>query len=126
MRLPFPRKKAGVLRVRKLADRTATPTPSGTYPFVGLKVVSAPPFCHIPTSFVTRGRDEGWLEVENPRLVERRGGPADEPWKVRHVFTHADAIVLTGTDGDVRYTVTRQPDKYEDGVEHFYGAKLDG
>jgi hypothetical protein len=57
---------------------------------------------------------------------------------------HADAIILKTTDGDVRYRVTHQPDKYVDGgkdtdkvttehyeagntrVDHFFDLKLEG
>lgn len=143
------------LRVRKLADRSVgervtrydpetgaaflvnpeTGEPEN-WPFAGLVVEQAPKQCEIPTVFVTGGVAEGWIELENPRMVHRPGGPPEEPWRVTHTFTHADAIVLKAVDGDVRYRVVEQPDKWpaekndeDEGfggdVRHFYLAKLE-
>jgi hypothetical protein len=132
------------LRVRKLADKTGEPLPDGTWPFAGLEVEHAPKTCRVSTTWVRKGQNEGWLEVENERPVLRPSGPADDPWRGSpHVFNHVDAVVLKTIDGDVRYRVTRQPDKYavsgdEDSVtpdvyaagdtqvDWFYELKLEG
>jgi hypothetical protein len=122
----------GSLRVRKLADysvgtrvrrfnpdtgephlvnpETGQPEP---WPLLGLEIEGEPPSeCSVPTSWVTRGSAEGWLEVVKPSVVHRPGGPPEDPWRVTHTFPHAEAIILKCLDGDVRYDVVRQPDKY--------------
>ena len=123
-----------VLRVRKLADKTegervvrfdpvtgerklVNPYTAGdaheAWPLAGVQVEGdAPAVCSVSTSFVSNGIDEGWIELVNARPAHRPGGPPTNEWKVTHTFMHADAIVLKTVDGDVRYQVTRQPDKY--------------
>lgn len=116
-----------VLVVRKLADRTvpvarfdqatgeplADPEP---YTFAGLRIENpggAPAATSVSTAFVNRGRVEGWLSVEGEEVVHRPSGPAAAPWSTPpHTFTHHDVIVLHTIDGDVRYRVVHQPDKY--------------
>jgi len=116
--MPDPR--AG-LRVRKLADKT-TPTydPTGErepWPLAGLAIEGdVLTRVRVPTSFVDLGRNEGWLSVEGETVVHRPGGPPANPFAVTHTFKHLDAIVLHTIDGDVRYRVTHQPDKYADGA----------
>ena len=93
------------LRVRKLADSERN--------FAGLQIegeIAAQTL--LPVSFVVRGQGEGWLELENPSMVFRPGGPREEPWRVTHTFTHADAVVLHTVAGDVRYRVLSNPDKW--------------
>lgn len=81
----------------------------------GLTVVGEPPAAaRVPTSWVQRGTAEGWLAYENPRPVHRYGGPPGQEWQVTHTFIHADAVVLKCADGDLRYRVVHQPDKYAD------------
>lgn len=82
------------------------------WPLAGIVVEHAPEVTEIPTSWVATGIAEGFVELENPRLVERPGGPPEHPWRVRHAFTHADAIVIGTREGDVRYRVLEQPDKW--------------
>lgn len=85
------------------------------WPLLGLAIEGdAPRVCRVPTSFVVRGQGEGWLELENARMEFRPGGPPEDPYRVTHAFTHADALVLKCVDGDVRYSITHQPDKYAD------------
>ena len=106
------------------------------WPFGGLVVENAPKTCEIPTSFVATGLEEGWLSLENPRMVHRSGGPPTNPWTVTHSFLHGDAIVLHAVDGDVRYKVVSNPDKWpaeknerDEGfggeVRWYYEAKLE-
>lgn len=136
------------LRVRKLADRSegerierfdpvtgakklvnpATPGDDHEpWPLLGLAIEGEPPAeCRVPTSFVGAGMEEGWLTAINPRPAHRPGGPPTNPWKVTHTFLHADALVLHTVDGDVRYRVTRQPDKYAvvDYMTGPYGGRI--
>lgn len=162
----------GLLRVRLLPDKTTenrvqrwNPETGETYltdpgtwrredpstwvdkpwPLLGMAVIGDPPAaCNVSTAFVERGIAGGWIELEGEHIVHRPGGPADRQWKVTHTFTHADALVLKTVDGDVRYRVVHQPDKYahhdsadddtpvlpEDyaagatRVDHFYGLEL--
>jgi hypothetical protein len=145
------------LRVRLLADRSGGEparsanlpgAPPGTWPLAGVRVEGEPPAsCRIPTSWVARGIAAGWLTGEGHQVVTRPSGPAPDPWrpdKLPHIFHHYSALVLHIIDGDLRYRVTHQPDKYAaDGadttpvtdamyaagatrVDHFYGVELEG
>ncbi len=153
------------LKVRKLADtrgqervvrydpetgerRLVNPATGRPEPWPLLGVVidgDTPAACDVPTSWVDRGRREGWIVLEGERAVVRPGGPPENPYLVDatkgipHVFVHADAVVLKLMDGDVRYRVVHQPDKYHDGpagtdavgdptarCDHFYGLELEG
>ena len=141
------------LRLRKHADRSGpeppyrlVPQDDGTvtrerdpWPLLGLEVLDAPARVKVPTSFVARGRAEGWITVEGERPVHRPAGPADDPWRATHTFVHLDAFTIHTLDGldDVTYRVTHQPDKYDDEtgepsdnagdptthVDHFYLAE---
>lgn len=86
------------------------------WPLAGVEVVGEPPKeCRVPTTWVLMGRREGWIELEGEQVVHRPGGPPDEPWRVTHTFVQGDVLVLKCVDGDVRYRITRQPDKYVEG-----------
>ena len=107
------------------------------WPLAGIRIEGeAPKETCVATSFVTKGQAEGWLTVENPRMIHRPGGPNEEPWRITHTFQHADAVVLHTVDGDVRYLVVDQPDKWpaeknelDEGwggeVRWFYRLRLD-
>lgn len=145
------------LRVRKLADRSGGEparwgsqpgSPPGTWPLAGVRVEGEIPSpCRLPTSWVARGIAEGWLTGEGHQVVLRPSGPADNPWrpdKPPHVLHHFDTLVLHTVDGDVRFRVVHQPDKYADPgdddtpvtedvyaagatrVDWFYGVELEG
>jgi hypothetical protein len=109
------------LRVRILADKTgdlgsdpATGEPA--WPIRGLQIEGKPPkACRLPTSFVDKGVTRGYVRLEGERVEHRPGGPPADLWRVTHTFRHADAIVLDTVDGEVRYRVVHQPDKYVDG-----------
>lgn len=55
-----------------------------------------------------------WVELEGTSVVHRPGGPEQAPWSVTHTFIHAKSILFHFKDGDVRYVVAHQPDKYTD------------
>lgn len=109
------------------------------WPFAGIAIEGTPPkVTTASTTFVSKGVDEGWITLEGERMAHRPGGPAQKPWAVTHSFLHADAVVIHTVNGDVRYRVTEQPDKYHDGpegtdaigdpsadVRHFYALKLE-
>lgn len=81
---------------------------------------------------------EPWIELVNARPVFKPAGPPEDPWRGTHTFVHCDELVLHLADGDRRYAVTHQPDKYDDEtgmpsdnagdptthVDHFYVAEL--
>jgi hypothetical protein len=141
------------LRVRKLADKSqgtrvvryhpetgerhlvnpATNEPE-PWPFAGLAIEgNLPKVTSVSTTFVNRGRAEGWLELVGEKVVHREGGPPEDPWRVTHTFVHASALVLKTVDGAVRYRVVHQPDKHDDAdepsgkrVDWFYGLELEG
>lgn len=127
------------LTVRKLADRSSgtrevrfdpvtgakklvNPETPGEdhepWPLLGVRVEGeAPEETQVPTSWVDKGIAEGWIVAVGGRPVVRPAGPTQDVWisshtGTPHVFMHYDALVIKTVDGDVRYTVTRQPDKY--------------
>jgi len=103
---------AAGLRIRKLADKTSDGPP---WPLAGVRLEGElPDECGVSTRFVAAGRVEGWIDVEGEQVVHRPGGPPEEPWRVTHTFVQADVIIFRFLDGDVRYRVTHQPDKYVD------------
>lgn len=118
---------------------------SEPWPLLGLQIEGETPRrCRVSTSFVERGVEEGWVEVEGEEFVHRPSGPAHSIWRTPpHTFRHADAFVLKCVEGEVRYRVARQPDKYVEGgaddpvtdeiyaagetqVDHFYDLELEG
>lgn len=70
----------------------------------------APPAIRISQKFVGAA---DWIEQTHARVVHKPAGPAEDPWRATHTFVHCDELVLHLLDGDVRYRVTRQPDKYD-------------
>lgn len=156
-----------VLTVRKLADKTSgervtrydpdtgekklvNPATPGDdhepWPLAGVQIIGTPPtVTTASTGWVDNAAREGWVTIEGQRAVVRPGGPPEDPYRVDpakgipHVFRHADALVLHTVDGDVRYRVVAQPDKYHQGpegtdavgdptadVRHFYVLELEG
>lgn len=152
-----------VLHIRKLADRSggqrvemydqatgerklvnpATPGQGHEpWPLAGIAIVGdVPEKTTVSTTWLDSAVDEGWARREGERLVRRPAGPANRPNAVSHTFVHCDEVVLSTVDGEVRYRVTHQPDKYvADGdddtpmtrehyaagnsrVDHFYGLE---
>lgn len=145
------------LSIRKLADRSTgeravrwdpetgekflyNPATPGfdhePWPLAGIAIEGdTPKHTIVPTSFVDGGLAEGWITVENQRAVMRSGGPPDNPWKVDrdlnipHVFSHGDALVLHTVDGDVRYRIVENPDKWpaeklDDTAETGFGGEV--
>lgn len=88
------------------------------WPLLGLRIEGdAPTRTRVSTRLVTRGIAESWLEGVNGQPVVRPAGPRQDVWnstqtQTPHVFTHYDEIIFRTVDGDVRYRVTHQPDKY--------------
>lgn len=113
------------------------------WPLAGVTLDEALPTAEVSTGFVAKAIAEGWAELEGEDVVHRPGGPLNNRWAVTHTMVQADAIVFHLMDGDVRYRVVHQPDKYvesgtdstkmtdqkyADGdsrVDFFYGLKLD-
>lgn len=85
------------------------------WPLAGVEIVDeAPRYTRVPVSWVAKGRAEGWITLEGEEVVHRPGGPVENLWGTTHTFVHADALVIHTVDGDVRYEVVHQPDKYAD------------
>ena len=72
-----------------------------------------PQYVTIPSRYLQNARNEGWVHVENERVAVKPKGPEEEPYKEVHVFNHIDAFTINAKSGDIRYVVTRQPDKYD-------------
>lgn len=91
------------------------------WPLAGIRIEGdAPRTTRVPTSWVSNGIAERWIEGVNGRPVVRPAGPTPDVWNssqtgAPHLFMHYDALVLKTVDGDVRYRVVHQPDKYTDG-----------
>lgn len=122
------------LAIRKLADRTSAeravrfdpetgekflydPTTPGfdpePWPLLGVRVEGgAPKHTVVSTTWVARARAEGWATLEGEEVVHRPGGPRENPWAVTHTFVHGKALVLHTVDGDVRYRIVTNPDKW--------------
>lgn len=102
------------------------------WPLAGVLLIEVPQSLIIPTSTVNAGRAEGWIELENAKVVHRSGGSEANPWAVTHTFEQGDALTFHTIEGDVRYKIVHQPDKYlDDGqpgearVDWFYLGELD-
>jgi len=113
------------------------------WPLAGVAFVGEiPEQTTVSARWLDRAVEEGWVRREGERLVRRPAGPSDAKMSSDHVFIHADEVVFDTVDGEVRYRVTHQPDKYvADGddetpmthehyaagnsrVDHFYGLEL--
>lgn len=114
------------LTLRKLADKSGDTLEDGSWPLVGLRIENdtLPAQTRLSTALVDAGIREGWIRVEGQRMVLRPAGPANDPWGPTaqgdkgHQFRHCDVIVFQTVDGDVRYRVVHQPDKYVDERDH--------
>lgn len=117
------------------------------WPLLGVMIMGDPPqTCTVSTSWVTTGISEGWLESDGATPIVRPSGVTQDQWSGQqqpHLFLHIETLVIKTVDGDVRYRVVHQPDKYaEDGddemlvtpdmyeagatrVDHFYGLVLE-
>ncbi len=85
------------------------------WPLAGIRFEGAPPAeTTVGTKYVAEAIAEGWLVGVGERLVHRPGGPPSNVWRETYTFAHYDELVFRTLDGDVRYRVTHQPDKYAD------------
>lgn len=102
------------LRLHKVADESKYQQGGpGPHPLAGVRILGDPPQSPAPsTTLVNQGIAEGWIIREGERPVVRPAGPRTQPWAQNHTFMHADAIIFKTLDGDVRYRVVEQPDKY--------------
>ena len=83
------------------------------WPATAIELIDgAPASAQTTLQWIRKRQAEGLVVVEGERPEHRPGGPPDDLWRVTHTFIHIDALVLKTTDGDVRYRVVRQPDKY--------------
>jgi hypothetical protein len=100
------------LTIRKRADMNYDPP----RPLRGIQLLDAPKNVTVSTTVVEDGIAAGWITAEGSRTVTRPGGPPhdkDRPGTA-HSFRQADALVFHTLDGDVRYSVVHNPDKYAD------------
>lgn len=106
------------------------------WPLLGVRIENEggpPEEIRISTGKVAEGRREGWIEAEGETPVVRSGGPPEDPWRDSHTFIHLDAVTFKTVDGDFRYEVVVNPDKWpkeKDGnaghggeVLHFYDLR---
>jgi hypothetical protein len=123
------------MKIRKLADKTdGLPRVAGLHPetgektlvdpntgavrpwpLLGIEIVEPiPTMCRVPMDWVIRGVAEGWAQLHNPKIVHKSGGPPDDEWRITHTFTQADYVTFHTVNGDIRYAVTQNPNKYLD------------
>ena len=101
------------LRLHKVAAESKYQGGPGPHPLAGIRIIGDPPHSPAPsTTVIDNGVREGWIIRENERPVTRPAGPRHAPLANTHSFVHADAVVFHTLDGDVRYRVVGQPDKY--------------
>lgn len=111
-------KEDGLKRVRRFDPITgepywASPSTGDPLPKEVDGVVlegDAPPLIRVSTKYVGAA---DWIELVGQRVVHKPAGPAEDPWRGTHTFVQCDELVLHLKDGDVRYLVTRNPDKYD-------------
>jgi len=126
------------LVIRKLADKTgeqrnvmfdsttgekklvnpATPGEDHEpWPFAGIRIENEdgpPKKAMLTTSFVAQAISEGWIETTGEKPVFKPSGSKELPWNTPpHVFIQYKTITIKTVDGDVKYNVTRNPDKYD-------------
>lgn len=87
---------------------------SSPRPLVGMKIEGEmPDTLVLSTSFIAKGKSEGWIEVEGGTRVHRSSGPKSDPWgNPPHTFIHYDRITIKTVDGDFSFKVVEQPDKW--------------
>lgn len=114
-------------RLERILVNPATPGfDHEAWPLAGVELVGeAPKRTRVSTTYIAKGRSEGWIDVEGETIVHKPGGPDVEPWRVTHTFVHLDTVVFKLADGELRYRVTRQPDKYDGGPEAGTGKPTD-
>lgn len=95
------------------------------WPLAGIEIVGdAPSYTHVGTSWVAKGKAEGWITLEGEEIVHRPSGPSDNVWGApAHTFVQAEALIIHTVDGDVRYKVVHQPDKYADNAVYVNDGK---
>jgi hypothetical protein len=84
------------------------------WPLLGVEINDAKR-AMLSQSYVATARQEGWMEATGEKIVHKPGGPPSNPWGVTHTFVHLDTITIKTMDGDVKFKVTRNPDKYDVG-----------
>jgi len=104
------------LIIHKLADKSIEVLPR---PLLGIRLEPAPEAARVPDNVILQGASEGWITLEGAKPVMRPAGPTPDDWVSSHtgqphVFMQADAVIFHTVDGDIRYKVTHNPDKYAD------------
>jgi hypothetical protein len=125
-----------ILQLRKLADRTgsrpATVDANGNvtvepWPCAGWAFEGDPPAeTAISTGLVDQAKAEGWITTEGETVEHVPGGPAGNPWAKVHTFVGYTTLTFHMVDGDHRYTVTRNPGKYDNEVAWYYQLAKEG
>src|SRR5262245_46185009 len=100
---------------RKLVNPDTPGEEHEAWPLLGVQIENEEPpqTVVLSMSFVAAARAEGWIEVAGEWQVFKPGGPPENPWAVTHTFTQLDEITIKTLDGDVKYKVTHNPDKYD-------------
>ena len=115
----MPKQGAPIYRgivMRKLADRDSNNVKSFNGQIRFETDYHDHKYLNVPTSTVTRGIEEGWITPEDGwNAVHRPGGPASDKWRVTHTFIHYPSLTFHTVDGNFKYKVEQQPDKYHRG-----------
>lgn len=103
---------------KKLVNPATSGEDHEPWPMAGVRFEGeAPDTISVPMSYIDIAVAEGWVTRINERGVVRPAGPSQEVWAsshtgIPHTFIQADEVVFHMIDGDYRYKVVRQPDKY--------------
>lgn len=129
-----PEKATALIAELKPVMKDITPDPR---PFLGLRIEGDPPKrTSVSTNLVEQGIAEGWIEGEDEDLIVRSSGPRSRPFGPRpHAFLHFSALTFKTMDGEVRYKVVDNPDKWPEEkegkagfggeVRHYYVLQLE-
>lgn len=106
---PTPEVTYAGLRLHKTADLQ----PDGSKTFAGLRILGHRDYVKLATKTVQKGIEEGWITADDGfNAVYRPGGPKHDPWRVTHTFMHYPTLTIHTLDGNYKYDVVYQPDKY--------------
>ena len=125
---------------KKLVNPATEGEEHEAWPLLGVRIENEEPprYCEMSTGYVAAARSAGWMEATGEKVVHKPAGPAENPWANTHTFVQLKTITIKTLDGDVRYNVVHNPDKYDDEtgeptdnagdptthVDWFYGLEL--
>lgn len=102
---------------RKLVNPDTPGEDHEAWPLAGIRIENEggpPQYAEMSTSYVAQAISEGWIEATGEKRVFKPAGSKENPWGTTHTFIQYKTITLKTVDGDVKYNVIRNPDKYDE------------